>query len=504
MHRRIAATFFGLLLIVPVGVSVLPQKTDAQWEVHDIINYVVNSLTSVSSAASAVAGNALVIKGYALDPLAWAIAKSVLNSVIASTVKWINSGFSGSPAFVTNINSTLQTTSNSVANSFIQQLSTNGSIQSPFQSQVAAAVSSGYNTSTNGGFFAANPYTLNQSSSNPAAFLGLNGQASNFSAGGFNAWFSAIENPQNNPYGATILASNALNAQVSTAQKNVTTEATWGNGFLSQKGNCNAPSTSTTGGTTSTSLSGTNTCANANIQTPGTVLANTTYKALGSNFDQLVTASQFGQIVNALVGQFTNAVLGSGGLLGTSQPSAGSSNGYVGQIAASTAASTASTQASFLSTLSTQVTALQTFQTQWTTINNAALAAQTALTGPTNCYPAASTTAALANTVRPTIAKAATELSDASISIASLQKIQTEATPAPTLSTTAAAVQEAQASSDYSTLLTASTLPSQTDLQYAQSQSVDTGTAQVQSLYTQLNQLAQATQTCSLPPLSTS
>ena len=51
-------------------------------------------------------------KKFVLDPLAMMLAKNIVQDITASTVKWINSGFNGNPAYVTdrkNFSATLQT-----------------------------------------------------------------------------------------------------------------------------------------------------------------------------------------------------------------------------------------------------------------------------------------------------------------------------------------------------------------------------------------------------------
>jgi hypothetical protein len=490
--KKISSATLGLLFIV-AGFGIHPQQAHADLPVADFLNFVKNTATAESTAVTAGTTNALVVKGYVLDPLAFAASKAVLNSLVQSTVRWINSGFQGSPAFVTNLNSTLLNVANSTADSFVSQLSSNGSINSPFQTQVASAVASNYNTNTNGGFFAANPYTLNQTSSNPQAFLN-----NNFSYGGFDAWMSEVMNPSNNPYGAYEVANTALNNQVTGAQANQKTELNWGKGFMSYKGNCNSPTTSSASGKTTTSLSGNTTCSNASILTPGAAIESQLEKTLGSGIDQLVTANQFNEIVNALVGQLTNQVLGSGGLTGVSQPATSGGSSYLDQISASQTASTNSLSTSFAQTITAQITQLQQFQSEWSTINAAAQSAEAALTN-SSCYPNANAT--IINTVEPVIVQAATELSDANSSINSLNTIQTEVNSSANSNSTSGIT---QASTDYSTLLSSATLPSAADIQNAITQSTDTGTSTTTpSLYSQMTQLAAQATSCQIPATST-
>jgi hypothetical protein len=95
-YKKPAAIFLMGMLALTSTIS-FPQRAHAFGAlVHDPINYIVNGLTAASSVAEKV-------KGYSLDPIAWMVAKAALQSVVKSTINWINSGFNGSPAFVTDL-----------------------------------------------------------------------------------------------------------------------------------------------------------------------------------------------------------------------------------------------------------------------------------------------------------------------------------------------------------------------------------------------------------------
>jgi hypothetical protein len=493
---RIKHFFIRIALVLLIMISsisaafVSPQKAHAQLAVVDAFNGVFNSLTSVSTAAEK-------LQGYVLNPLAWALEKAVLQSVVNSTVKWVNSGFNGSPAFATNLNKTLQQVGDAQANSFIQQLQSNGSIKSPFQTQVASAVSTNYLQSTSAtSYFTQNPFTLGTVSSNPTAFLA--GGSSGFAQGGFNALLSTAMNSGNNPYGATILANQALNTQVAGAQNTQKTELQWGNGFLSYRGNCQTPTTGkSTTGINLTSLTGNSGCQSQNIITPGGAISSSLYKSLGSGVDTLVTASQFNELVGALMSQLINHVLGGGGLFGLTQSSASTGGTtYFNQTEPAATQSVdggtidASVAASFSETLTGQLTQLQTFQSEWNSIDAAAQSAAASL----ESNPCANNESVLSNVVEPVISQATTELSNANTSITALTSIQNE-TPAAN-STAASTAQIAQASSDYSTFLASATVPSDSDISYAATQSITTGTSTPPSLYSEMNEIAQAAPAC--------
>ena len=593
----------SLIACMLIGSLAAPTQTHAQTGaqlVYDPLNHVVNAITSLATGDSK-------IKQYVLDPLAYSVAHAVLQSVVNSTVRWINSGFNGSPAFATNLTQSLLQVGDAAANTFIRQLVSNSAIRSPFQTQIASAVGTNYRQSTSAnGFFTQNPFTLGRFSPNPTAFL-----AGNFNQGGFDAWFSANDNPANNPYGAYQIAMNAVNGQVLQAQGLLQSEFLANSGFLSYRGNCQttttgqsmagtaaSPAAAAAVGTTATtdilggtsgggiaptaitpitsvganpangltlgaaaaasvgvsvtapptavtanvptavtgitpitsvganpsaslaaSLSPSSGCQSQNIITPGSVIANSLYKSLGSGVDSLVSAQQFGEIVNALLGQLVNHVLGPGGLFGLSQPSAATGGvAYFNQTTPPPSSSSGggtispSITISFTQIVAGQVTALQTFQTEENAIAAAAQSAKAALQSST-CSPNAQ--ALIATTVQPVIDQTTTALSSAAASITALNKIQTELPAATAASATTAQVQ--LASDDYACFLSTGTVTvndvcpqtsstgqvTNAEITQATVASTNSGTAIPPSTITQMNQIAQAAASCSVPTTTT-
>ena len=99
------------------------------------------SFTGVSAANS----TSQFIKENLLDGIAWAIAKQMVSNMTKSLVNWINSGFQGSPAFITDFNGFLLDALDQVAGTYIQSLGGIGSfICSPFKLDVQAALSINY------------------------------------------------------------------------------------------------------------------------------------------------------------------------------------------------------------------------------------------------------------------------------------------------------------------------------------------------------------------------
>jgi hypothetical protein len=271
----------------------------------------------------------LDIINQSLNGLAWTVAKVAAQSITRSTVNWINSGFNGSPAFVSDLNQNLKFLGDAVAEDFFNHLNqttydvTGFNITSPFQDQINQQLRQEYYRQTSG--FGLN-YTLYQNSTDPKAFI--NGD---FSKGGFNAFLSTSQNPANNPFGAYMLASNALWSNIDAAAQQRKAELNWGKGFLPWRGECASAAPQNLLPSQYQSLSQTEKCTSNPVRTPGSVIEAQLEQNLGTGIRQLELADSINEVVGALMGQLVNQVLGSGGLFGASQPSSGGGFPYINQ-----------------------------------------------------------------------------------------------------------------------------------------------------------------------------
>jgi hypothetical protein len=286
--------------------------------------YVINpDIAAGATGATAVSTGYLAQVKPKLDGIQWLIAKVAIQAITKSMVNWINSGFNGSPAFVTNLDQNLLSVSDGVANSFFSALSNNtgNGVVSPFQNLVTQQLRNSYYSST--GRSSGGGYDLNKFSNNPAGFL-----AGNFVAnGGFNAWFAAVGNNSNNPYGAAYDAQNQLNAAVYQATTNRLNELNWGKGFMSWRGPC----TSKAPAAAATSLSTADNCTQYSIKTPGSIVEDSLGITVNSPLRQLELSDSINQVVGALAGQLINQVVGGAGLSGISQPSSGGGSSILDQ-----------------------------------------------------------------------------------------------------------------------------------------------------------------------------
>lgn len=298
-----------------------------------------------------------------VDALAWTTAKIAVQSMTQSIVTWINSGFDGSPAFVSDLNRNLGNLADAVAEDFLIGLdsvvvnNTGFSIRAPFQDQITAALREEfYRTTSSYGFNARHPYT----------------DCYNGGDFSFDGWFCQSQNPANNPYGRYMLARNELWQQIDTATRNRMAELDWGNGFLSWRGLCGNQTAGPGGVSGPVDLNQRDQTVGCSIRTPGTVIEDQLVESLGSPIRQLEIADSMNEIVAALMSQMVNQVLGGNGLSGLSQPAAGGGRSYLDQATNSAA----SLGAGFSQGIAEQRAQLVEARAGWQRIANAAATAR--------------------------------------------------------------------------------------------------------------------------------
>lgn len=336
--KKILSSFFAIFFIFSAIFFTVPAKeARAQWLVFDASNTIQNTITAVSQ----VAGH---LKEFGLDNIAWAISKQILQQLTAQTVNWINTGFKGNPAYITNPS---QFFMNVGDNTVIDALGKNGGILNqlctPFKAQIRLALVSNYLQQNKIG-----QCSISTAIRNYDAFT------QDFSQGGWEGWFSMTQNLQNNPYGSYLAAQDQLSLEVSNQSSKYKEQLSWGKGFLSyekcpknvpygppiqtirpvdDQGNPieNADPLLSVPAVQPAHTSGCETV------TPGSVIQDELGKALGSGVDKLEVADELNEIFAALLNQAFKAAVGgiAGGLRGASNSSGGSQS-LVSQLETST------------------------------------------------------------------------------------------------------------------------------------------------------------------------
>ncbi len=261
-----------------------------------------------------------------LDGVVVALREALVASITESIVNWINSGFEGSPAFVTDLGGFLTNIADEVAGDFILG-SDLGFLCSPFELEVRIALAMNYQKT----YRQKAECTLTEVSGNVEKFL-----SGDFSSGGWPAWFKLHIDPQNNPYRAYLEAEKELTARIVNAQGQEIKLLEFGDGFFSKREcvrygsdgtNAQQGRDGTTSGTT------TKTCLEYKIVTPGTQINEQLGDVLGSGFRQLELADELDEIIGALLSQLAQqALTGLSGLSGLSSGGSDNKGSYLSQL----------------------------------------------------------------------------------------------------------------------------------------------------------------------------
>ena len=234
-----------------------------------------------------------VFKADFLDCMTRTIARAALQQITASVVNWINSGFNGSPSFVTNYQQFFQNVADVATGEYIKG-SALSFLCSPFQLQIRIAIAKSYANRN-----AAASCSLSKVIGNVESFM--NGK---FSQGGWPGLLQFTTVPTNNPYGAYAYAQIGLqNAQLNAsanARQNMTPS-----GFLNfqQPYDCKpAPGPAQPGQPAPA------TCK-YRTATPGSIIEASLIGTENSSLNSLNMAKNFDEIIGALITQLMTRTL---------------------------------------------------------------------------------------------------------------------------------------------------------------------------------------------------
>lgn len=300
---------FFIATIMLSGVTIEPKKTDAAFDiVFDPDNWVKNTLSAANTLATSLSTNSLNIKETVLDPLAFSIAKKMLQQITYSIIDWINSGFDGSPAFITDYKQFFLNAMDRVAGEFLQH--DLGFLCQPFQFDIKVVLS--LELMKQRDFNQRSTCTLTGSVANVENFV-----SGNFAEGGWKRWFEITTDPRNNFFGALEMSRDELQNVQDDEKDAARTQALAGQGMASFK-------------ICVTDSSGRQHCP---IATPGFAIADQLNRALGAGQDTLITADEINEVISALFNQLAvQAITGVNGLLGLSYSGANGEPSYMSQF----------------------------------------------------------------------------------------------------------------------------------------------------------------------------
>ncbi|MFA6404637.1 MAG: hypothetical protein WCW03_01395 [Candidatus Paceibacterota bacterium] len=297
------------------------------------------------------------LKSFTLDKIASMIAKRILHQMTISIVNWINSGFEGSPAFLTNPESFFMDVGDQITGQFISETGVLSKLCTPFGLDLRLSLAIGQaqlmdkryactlSTVIDNAMNARANVSINSSPggatigdivngnilNNPNQ-LSVNGRSANntrdfiegnFSKGGWPAFIALTSQPQNNPTGAWLMAQSDLQSSIARKQNAINTDLNRSSGFLSWP-KCETLETLYPGDTPNYSYAsdprytlksgsdGSTIVQVCSTQTPGSVISGTLENQLGSAARELELADNINAIIDALVSQMVTKVLSNG------------------------------------------------------------------------------------------------------------------------------------------------------------------------------------------------
>ena len=367
----------GLKFILTSFTFISPTKVDAQLATADIKTELETGFTALAAGASAASQSALQIEQTTIKDIAISIAKQILQQLTLSIVNWINSGFNGSPAFVTNPSQYFQNLADGIAGNFLQSNGALSSLCSPFSLDVRIALARKQSGNLQQGRYTCTLSGAIKNAKNAAQNASQNGFIhGDFSQGGWDAFAALTGDPQNNAGGAYLEAQGDLGSQISSASNQKTNELNQGNGFLSKESCTYTATNNQTGQVSSVSPDAYNANAgisaygqnnggvtykqNCTTQTPGSVTAGVLQKSLGVPTDELLVANDLNAIITAAFSQLSYQVLNLG-LSSISNSKSGSSAGqaYLTTLANQSGNSLKQLQKNTLASLAPYVSTIQ-------------------------------------------------------------------------------------------------------------------------------------------------
>ena len=306
-----------LVVIVFTFVQVAPKRADAVWPVlldEDA------SVTGIMDNITQIMGE---LKSFVLDHLATMVAKQILQKMTSDVVGWINSGFKGSPAFMTNPGNFMMDVADQVTGAFIDSVGGPlADLCDPFSIDIKASLRLGMTGDTPGsGRYDCTLSTIINNVSNIPNNITINGASmkgfinGDFSQGGLSAFITMSTDEQDNALGAYLMASDDLAQRVEARKNSIKVDVGIGGGFMNFE-QCDAVPDgewyySKELGSETQSV-GSPLDKDCHTETPGSVISGTLQKELNVPADELELADSINSVINALMNQLISSVLQKG------------------------------------------------------------------------------------------------------------------------------------------------------------------------------------------------
>lgn len=358
-NKKIKYHFLWIFIVFVFCLISLPNKTNALFGIGD--NTVIIGDTSATGINNYINHTMTHLKDFVLDKAATLLAKQILHMITISVINWINTGFEGSPSFLTNPGAFFLDAADQVTGAF---LATNGPLSalcSPFAIDIRLSLALTQTSLTtqrytctvgriieaqkNGPDIMVNGQMVRSSNSSMNGFL-----KGDFNQGGWPAFIALTTEPQSNPYGAFLSAQGDLSARINARQNVIRADLQLGQGFMSWQ-DCKdipggtidpedpdqvAQADALSGNGRSTSVrtknnkDGTQTYQTCETQTPGSAIAGTLQTSLNVPVVELELANDINAIVNTLMTKMISTMMEKG--LKSLSSSSGGGTSYTQQV----------------------------------------------------------------------------------------------------------------------------------------------------------------------------
>lgn len=250
------------------------------------------------------------------DSIAWCVVNAMIEHIANATIAWANSGFNGNPAFLQNPERFFRDLADYQAGTIIRDIAygaTGGKVNicQPFRVNIAIGLAESYQgTGQNAIDARYRGMSCSLSDLQQRKFFGgINVTTGTrrgntpVQSGGvtWSDWLAVSQTDANNPYGAYILANEALYAAVDAKQNELKFEIGLNNGWLNFK-KCKNGETDP---------------SKCDTVTPGRLIESQLNQTLGLSKQRLVMADKFDQMITAIVNNLIkialNEVLGGTG-----------------------------------------------------------------------------------------------------------------------------------------------------------------------------------------------
>jgi len=314
----------GSILFIPKKAqaqTITSPTTSPASEFPQVVPFESNPVLGFWGIPGTEAQDALALKEYVLDPLMRVIARRILRMMISDTINWIAGR--GQPKFITDWKSFLKDAAAIDIEKFLNELGL-GFLCDPFAFQLRIALAE------------PRPFSERAECTIWDVVDNIQDFYNDFTQGGWDAWVKLTE-PQNNFYGAYLIALDEKERRRALAKEASVREVAASLGFLGDK-QCESECDNAEYNACmyecdkvpEYDVEGLEECTgncvdiwceevDCQIQTPGIAIHDTLEKALHTDIDWLITSDEIMEVIIAIADTLIYRVMAEGGLVGAGQ-----------------------------------------------------------------------------------------------------------------------------------------------------------------------------------------